>query len=43
MSQGSKRSKIGRNRAKCASYRLRIGKPNGPGKDGTKAGSKRAS
>lgn len=33
---GSK--KYNRNRVKCARYRNRVGKPNGPGKDGNKSG-----
>lgn len=28
--------KYGRNREKCKKYRLRVGKPNGPGQDGRK-------
>ena len=30
--------KIGRNKAKCESYRRRIGKPRGPGVPGNKSG-----
>lgn len=30
--------KYGRNRDKCAAYRQRVGKPNGPGQPGNKAG-----
>lgn len=38
-SQKSKKGrKVGRNKAKCESYRRRIGKPRGPGKSGAKAG-----
>jgi hypothetical protein len=29
--------KVGRNKDKCAAYRARIGKPNGPGQPGNKA------
>jgi hypothetical protein len=36
--QGKKNRKVGRNAAKCERYRARIGKPNGPGKPGNKAG-----
>lgn len=32
----NKKRKYGRNRAKCARYRLRVGKPNGPGQPGNK-------
>jgi hypothetical protein len=28
--------KIGRNKAKCAAYRMAVGKPNGPGVPGNK-------
>lgn len=35
---GKKNRKHGRNTDKCARYRARIGKPNGPGKPGNKAG-----
>lgn len=37
---GSKKSKksrkFGRNKIKCARYRTRVGKPNGPGQPGRK-------
>lgn len=36
-----KSHKIGRNKIKCAAYRERVGKPNGPGKPGNKAGRNR--
>lgn len=35
-SGGSK--KYNRNRAKCARYRNRVGKPRGPGQEGNKSG-----
>jgi hypothetical protein len=28
--------KVGRNKDKCAAYRARVGKPNGPGRPGRK-------
>lgn len=34
----AKGRKIGRAKTKCERYRNRIGKPNGPGKPGNKAG-----
>lgn len=36
--KANKNRKYGRNRAKCAAYRARVGKPNGPGKPGNKRG-----
>lgn len=33
--------KIGRNKLKCERYRILVGKPNGPGKPGNKAGKNR--
>ncbi len=36
--KGGGSSKYGRNRAKCARYRAKIGKPLGPGVEGNKAG-----
>lgn len=40
--KGAKRSKngrkVGRNKRKCELYRMRVGKPNGPGQPGNKAG-----
>ena len=36
--KGGGSGKYGRNRAKCARYRARVGKPLGPGKPGNKAG-----
>jgi hypothetical protein len=36
-----KSHKIGRNKIKCANYRIRVGKPNGPGQPGNKAGKNR--
>ncbi len=36
--EGKKGRKIGRNKVKCERYRARVGKPNGPGKPGNKAG-----
>lgn len=35
---GKKNRKFGRNKAKCETYRRRVGKPNGPGVDGNKSG-----
>lgn len=35
---GGSSRKIGRNKLKCDKYRARVGKPNGPGKPGNKAG-----
>ena len=35
---GKKNRKYGRNKLKCESYRRRVGKPNGPGVPGNKAG-----
>lgn len=32
--KGGGASKYGRNQAKCARYRARVGKPNGPGNEG---------
>lgn len=37
-SKKNKKRKIGRNKIKCAAYRLRVGKPRGPGIPGNKAG-----
>lgn len=37
-SRKNKSRKYGRNKEKCARYRLLIGKPNGPGQPGNKAG-----
>ena len=34
---GKKQRKYGRNRAKCARYRNRVGKPNGPGQSGNRS------
>lgn len=34
--KGGGARKYGRNRAKCARYRSRVGKPNGPGREGNK-------
>lgn len=34
--KANKNKKYGRNRAKCARYRSRVGKPNGPGQPGNK-------
>ena len=34
--EGRKNRKYGRNRIKCAAYRARVGKPNGPGQPGRK-------
>lgn len=34
---GKKKRKYGRNRVKCARYRARVGKPNGPGQPGQHA------
>lgn len=39
---GKKNRKFGRNKAKCESYRNRVGKPNGPGRPGKKAGKGKA-
>lgn len=36
--KGGGAGKYGRNRIKCERYRNRIGKPNGPGQPGNKAG-----
>jgi hypothetical protein len=36
----NKKAKYGRNLKKCAKYRARVGKPNGPGQPGNKAGRK---
>jgi hypothetical protein len=36
--KGGGTKKYGRNKKSCESYRRRIGKPNGPGKPGNKAG-----
>jgi hypothetical protein len=33
-----KHRKFGRNAKKCEAYRRRVGKPNGPGQPGNKAG-----
>lgn len=38
---GKKNRKHRRNKDKCESYRRRVGKPNGPGKAGAKAGKNR--
>lgn len=35
-SRKNKKRKYGRNKIKCAAYRIRVGKPNGPGQPGTK-------
>lgn len=40
-SKKNKKRKIGRNKEKCAAYRLRVGKPLGPGVPGNKAGKNR--
>lgn len=40
---GKKGRKLGRNKAKCESYRNRVGKPNGPGAEGTKSGKRKRS
>jgi hypothetical protein len=44
--KGAKSSKThrkwGRNEAKCARYRSRVGKPNGPGQPGNKAGKNKS-
>ena len=37
-SKKNKKRKIGRNKVKCAAYRLRVGKPRGPGVSGNKSG-----
>lgn len=34
--KNQKGRKIGRNKIKCANYRARVGKPNGPGMPGRK-------
>lgn len=34
----NKNKKYGRNLKKCATYRARVGKPNGPGQPGKKRG-----
>lgn len=34
--KGGGTRKYGRNRVKCARYRVRVGKPNGPGQPGNK-------
>lgn len=36
--QGKRNRKHGRDAAKCARYRARVGKPRGPGEPGNKAG-----
>ncbi len=36
--KSKKGRKYGRNKAKCELYRQRVGKPNGPGQPGNKAG-----
>lgn len=36
--KANKNKKYGRNLKKCAAYRQRVGKPNGPGKPGNKKG-----
>lgn len=36
--KGAGTKKYDRNRVKCATYRLRVGKPNGKGKPGNKRG-----
>lgn len=33
---GKKGRKFGRNKVKCEKYRMRVGKPNGPGMPGNK-------
>lgn len=40
--KGKKTRKYGRNKTKCERYRLRVGKPNGPGRPGNKAGKNRS-
>jgi hypothetical protein len=37
----NKKAKYGRNLKKCATYRARVGKPNGPGQPGNKAGKRK--
>lgn len=39
---GKKNRKHGRNKQKCENYRRRVGKPNGPGRPGNKAGKNKA-
>jgi len=39
--KSKKNRKYGRNLAKCAAYRQRVGKPRGKGVSGNKAGKKR--
>lgn len=34
---GRKGRKLGRNKRKCEAYRIRVGKPNGPGQPGNKS------
>lgn len=34
--KGGGSKKYGRNRAKCARYRIMVGRPNGPGRPGNK-------
>lgn len=34
--EGRKNRKYGRNKIKCARYRLRVGKPRGPGMEGNR-------
>jgi len=38
---GGSSRKYGRNKVKCGLYRLRVGKPNGPGMPGNKSGRNR--
>lgn len=40
--EGKKHRKWDRNRFKCERYRKRVGKPNGPGEPGNKAGKNKA-
>lgn len=40
--KGSRKGrKIGRNKLKCQRYRIKVGRPNGPGQPGNKAGKNR--
>lgn len=39
---GKKNRKFGRKKAACERYRARVGKPNGPGRPGNKAGKNKA-
>jgi hypothetical protein len=38
----NKARKYGRNKVKCQRYRRNVGKPNGPGKAGNKAGKNKS-